>query len=116
MNLVDTWAATGAGAFTLSENGLYTVEAWKIFLSRLTAKGVLTVSRWYDASVPDETGRLISLATAALMESGITETRRPMYFSRHRARLPLSSCLSRRCLRAMLKLWNERLRNISTPY
>src|SRR5919109_684295 len=41
MSLVDTWAATGAGAFTLSENGLYTIDAWKIFLSRLTAKGVL---------------------------------------------------------------------------
>ena len=81
MSLVDTWAATGAGAFTLSENGLYTVEAWKIFLSRLTPKGVLTVSRWYDASVPDETGRLISLATAALMESGITEPRRHVFLA-----------------------------------
>jgi spermidine synthase len=28
MSLIDTWAATGAGAFTLSENGLYTVEGW----------------------------------------------------------------------------------------
>ena len=27
MSLVDTWAATGAGAFTLSENGLYTLDA-----------------------------------------------------------------------------------------
>ena len=36
MSLVDTWAATGAGAFTLSENGLYTREAWRIFLDRLT--------------------------------------------------------------------------------
>lgn len=81
MSLVDTWAATGAGAFTLSENGLYTVEAWKIFLRRLTPKGVLTVSRWYDASVPDETGRLISLATAALMELGITEPRRHVFLA-----------------------------------
>ena len=37
MSLTDTWAATGAGAYSLSENGLYTVEAWKIFLSRLGA-------------------------------------------------------------------------------
>jgi spermidine synthase len=81
MSLVDTWAATGAGAFTLSENGLYTVEAWKIFLSRLTPRGVLTVSRWYDASVPDETGRLISLAVAALMEMGITEPRRHLFLA-----------------------------------
>ena len=27
MSMVDTWAATGAGAFALSENALYTVEA-----------------------------------------------------------------------------------------
>ena len=31
MSMVDTWAATGAGAFSLSENGLYTVEGWRIF-------------------------------------------------------------------------------------
>jgi hypothetical protein len=30
MSLIDTWAATGAGAFTLTENGLYTVEAWHL--------------------------------------------------------------------------------------
>ena len=35
MSLIDTWAATGAGAFTLSENGLYTTEAWAVVLSRL---------------------------------------------------------------------------------
>ena len=81
MSLVDTWAATGAGAFTLSENGLYTVEAWKIFLSRLTPRGVLTVSRWYDASAPDETGRLISLAVAALMEMGIAAPSRHVFLA-----------------------------------
>ncbi|MET0503676.1 MAG: hypothetical protein ABW172_19315 [Candidatus Binatia bacterium] len=81
MSLVDTWAATGAGAFTLSENGLYTVEAWKIFLGRLTPRGVLTVSRWYDSSVPDETGRLVSLAVATLMEMGIAEPRRHLFLA-----------------------------------
>jgi spermidine synthase len=46
MSLIDTWAATGAGAFTLTENGLYTVEAWQLFLGRLTPGGLFTVSRW----------------------------------------------------------------------
>ena len=32
MSLIDTWAATGACAYALSENGLYTVEGWRIFL------------------------------------------------------------------------------------
>jgi hypothetical protein len=81
MSLVDTWAATGAGAFTLSENGLYTVEAWRIFLGRLTPQGVLTVSRWYDPRVPDETGRLISLAVATLMELGVAEPRHHLFLA-----------------------------------
>ena len=33
--LVDTWAATAAGAFVLTENNLYTVEAFKDYLSKL---------------------------------------------------------------------------------
>jgi len=81
MSLVDTWAATGAGAFTLSENGLYTVDAWKIFISRLTPQGVLTVSRWYEPAFPDETGRLVSLAMATLMELGVREPRRHLFLA-----------------------------------
>jgi hypothetical protein len=76
MSLIDTWAATGAGAFSLSENGLYTVEAWKIFLDRLTDRGVYTVSRWYNPSDPTETARMLSLAVAALLERGVAEPRR----------------------------------------
>jgi predicted membrane-bound spermidine synthase len=84
MSLVDTWAATGAGAFTLSENGLYTVDAWKILMSRLTPRGVLMVSRWYDPSKPEETGRLLSLAAATLMETGIREPRRHVFLAAQR--------------------------------
>ena len=35
ISLIDTWAATAAGAFVLSENSLYTVEAWELFLKHL---------------------------------------------------------------------------------
>ena len=73
MSLVDTWAATGAGAFTLSENGLYTLDAWRVFLSRLKPGGVLSVSRWFDPTNASETSRLLALATAALLERGVTE-------------------------------------------
>ncbi|MDH3638588.1 MAG: hypothetical protein OES09_08995, partial [Gammaproteobacteria bacterium] len=75
MSLIDTWAATGAGAFTLSENGLYTKEAWQIFLRRLNPNGVFTVSRWYSPQYVAETGRLVSLAMAALLESGAKNPR-----------------------------------------
>jgi len=71
MSLTDTWAATGAGAFSLSENTLYTVEAWKTFLNRLSEDGIFTVSRWYNPEHLGETGRVISLASRTLLESGI---------------------------------------------
>jgi spermidine synthase len=98
MSLIDTWAATGAGAFTLSENGLYTVEAWRIFLQRLTPTGVFTVSRWYDPDAVNETGRMVSLAMATAFESGMPEPRRHIFVAASGriatlvlSRLPLSS-------------------------
>ena len=71
MSLIDTWAATGAGAYSLSENGLYTTQGWRHFLTALTPTGVFTVSRWFNPKDITETGRLISLAAAALREQGI---------------------------------------------
>jgi hypothetical protein len=73
MSLIDTWAATGAGAFTLSENGLYTTDAWAVFLARLTPNGVFSVSRWFSPLNVSETTRLIALATASLLDRGITQ-------------------------------------------
>ena len=81
MNLIDTWAATGAGAFSLSENGLYTVEAWKVFLRRLAPDGVFTVSRWHAAQDVAETGRLISLAVASLLELGVKEPEKHIFLA-----------------------------------
>jgi hypothetical protein len=75
MSMVDTWAATGAGAFSLSENGLYTVEGWRKFLGSLAPNGVFTVSRWYSPKDVDETGRLLSLAKATLIDMGVTDPR-----------------------------------------
>ncbi|HEY2250332.1 MAG TPA: hypothetical protein VGH74_04695, partial [Planctomycetaceae bacterium] len=72
MSLIDTWAATGAGAMTLSENALYTVEGWRAMIDRLDDDGLFTVSRWYDPNNLGETGRLISLATMVLLENGVT--------------------------------------------
>ena len=81
MTLVDTWAATGAGAFSLTENGLYTVQAWRIFLDRLKPGGVFTVSRWYEPNRVEETGRMVSLAMAAAMENGAHDPRRHIFLA-----------------------------------
>lgn len=73
MTVIDTFAATGAGAFSLSENALYTTEAWEVFLNRLTDDGIFTVSRWYNPTNIGETGRSASLAVAALLRLGVTD-------------------------------------------
>lgn len=73
-SLIDTYAATAAGAFVLSENSLYTLQAWKIFLNHLKPNGVLTFSRWY-FPLPGQVYRLTSIATAALMELGVKQPR-----------------------------------------
>jgi hypothetical protein len=79
MSLIDTWAATGAGAFSLTENGLYTLEAWRAFLARLNDDGVFTVSRWYSRDDVNEAGRMIALAVAALLDRGAADPRQHLF-------------------------------------
>jgi len=75
MSMIDTWAATGAGAFSLSENGLYTLEGWRAFLKSINDNGIFTVSRWYSPEHVNETGRMVGLATAALLDAGVKDAR-----------------------------------------
>jgi len=70
--LVDTWASTAAGAFALSENSLYTTEAFGEYLGRLTADGLLVFTRW-GLEPPRESLRLVSLAMEALLRLGEDE-------------------------------------------
>lgn len=74
-SLIDTWAATAAGAYVLSENSLYTVEAWNVFLKHLNPGGVLSFSRWYHRDLPAEIYRVVSLAAESLKESGVASPR-----------------------------------------
>lgn len=73
--LVDTWAATGAGAFALSENNLYTVEAFKDYVTHLTDDGLLTMTRWH-FEPPDQTLRLLSISRAMMSDLRITNPAR----------------------------------------
>src|SRR5437764_514314 len=69
--LVDTWASTAAGAFALSENNLYTTDAFHDYLSHLTDDGLVAITRW-GFEPPRESLRLISLAIEALNQLGET--------------------------------------------
>jgi spermidine synthase len=70
MTLVDTWASTGAGAFALSENSLYTVEAFREYFEHLKPDGFLAITRW-EFHQPREALRVVSVAMQALHELGV---------------------------------------------
>jgi hypothetical protein len=82
ISLIDTWAATAAGAFALSENSLYTTDAWGLFMDRLQEGGILSVTRYYrtqDANgspvEPLETYRTLALASDVLTQRGVEDPR-----------------------------------------
>jgi hypothetical protein len=82
VSLIDSWAATAAGAFALSENYLYTTEAARAYLEHLEPDGVLSISRWIGGNHQLESARLAVLLDRALRESGATEPRAHLYVAR----------------------------------
>lgn len=84
-SLVDTWAATASGAFALTENTLYTVEAFQDYYAHLTDRGIVTMTRWWTFLAGPETMRLVILAAAALEADGVAPiaTRQHLYLARH---------------------------------
>jgi spermidine synthase len=70
MTLVDTWASTAAGAYALSENNLYTVEAFREYFDHLRLEGMIAITRW-EFRQPREALRVVSQAIEALHEIGI---------------------------------------------
>jgi spermidine synthase len=75
MTLVDTWASTAAGAFALSENSLYTVDAFREYFQHLKPDGMIAVTRW-EFRQPREALRVVSVATEALHRIGVANPAR----------------------------------------
>ncbi len=75
LSLIDTWAALSSGAYSLSENYLYTVEAFQDYYRHLTARGVLAITRWH-REPPRESLRLCTVAREALRREGIAAPER----------------------------------------
>jgi spermidine synthase len=76
MTLVDTWASTAAGAYSLSENNLYTVEAFKEYFQHLKGDGFIAITRW-EFKQPREALRVVSEAKQALKALGIKDPQYP---------------------------------------
>src|SRR5579862_6545726 len=75
MTLVDTWASTAAGAFALSENNLYTVEAFREYFDRLKPDGMIAITRW-EFRQPREALRVVAVAMEALHRLGVANPAR----------------------------------------
>jgi hypothetical protein len=69
---VDTWAAQASGAYALTENFVYTSEAFDEYLAHLTPDGMLGFSRPF-VDPPLETFRLMSTALDALDRAGVED-------------------------------------------
>ena len=75
MTLVDTWASTAAGAFALSENNLYTVEAFQEYFDHLKPDGMIAITRW-EFQKPREALRVVAVAMEALHRLGVADPAR----------------------------------------
>ncbi|MBZ0236548.1 MAG: hypothetical protein K8M05_29750, partial [Deltaproteobacteria bacterium] len=85
LSMVDTWAATASGAFALTENTLYTIEAFQDYYAHLADDGILTMTRWWTYQSGPEAMRLAILAAGALETRGVRpgDTRKHMYMATH---------------------------------
>jgi len=70
--LLDSFNASSAGLYALSENYLYTREAFAIYLQHLKPGGMLGITRW--AKVPPRDSlKIFATAIGALQQAGVVD-------------------------------------------
>jgi len=70
--LMDSFSASSAGLYALSENYLYTVEAFAEYLQHLAPGGILSITRWI--KMPPRDGlKIFATVIEALEQAGITD-------------------------------------------
>lgn len=79
VSMVDSGAATSAGAYSLSENNLYTVESIAEYIDHLSEDGYLTISRRYYAPISN---KMLILYLKAAEKLGIEDPDRHMVLIR----------------------------------
>lgn len=70
--LLDSFGASSAGLYALSESYLYTVEALQAYLAHLTPGGLLSITRWVKLP-PRDSLKLFATAVNALEHTGVAE-------------------------------------------
>ncbi|MEA3408492.1 MAG: hypothetical protein U9R48_10525 [Chloroflexota bacterium] len=74
-SLAESYHPLTSGTYSLSENYLYTVEAFERALARLDEEGILVITRWLQ-DPPSESIRAGALTVAALERAGVTDPSR----------------------------------------
>jgi len=69
LSLADSRRVITSGAYSLSENYLYTLEAFEDYLNHLTDNGILAIHRWFQVP-PSESLKVGALAVKALKKAG----------------------------------------------
>jgi len=72
LSLVDSYAAAAGGVHSAAESYLYTTNALRLYLSRLTDSGIVAITRWLKLP-PRDSFRTISTALAALRDAKLSE-------------------------------------------
>lgn len=72
LSMLDSFGASSAGLYALNESYLYTVEAFRNIISRLSDKGYLSITRWIQMP-PKDTLKVFATAIEALHQSGIKD-------------------------------------------
>ena len=75
--LLDSFSASSAGLYALSENYLYTVEAFSEYLQHLQAGGILSITRWMKTP-PRDGLKILATAIETLKQAGVAEPGRQM--------------------------------------
>jgi len=79
--LLDSFSASSAGLYSLSENYLYTLEAFSIYLQRLQPGGILSITRW-TKTPPRDSLKIFATAIKALEHGAVADPGRHLVMIR----------------------------------
>jgi spermidine synthase len=79
ISLIDSVGLSQSAGYSIGENYVYTVEAFRDYLKRLSDDGVLSVTTWNSLSPPRNVPKLISTVAEALRREGWSEPEKHVY-------------------------------------
>ncbi|TCG03709.1 SAM-dependent methyltransferase [Paraburkholderia steynii] len=79
--LLDSFSATSAGLYALSESYLYTVQAFQDYLRHLNPGGMLAITRWVTLP-PRDVLKLFATGVLAMENAGVTQPSRRLVLIR----------------------------------